>query len=337
MTSKRPRTPAPDNLCNSATDLAREAARELGGDAVGAYLGAQAEGDRVVTHYFESTLPGYVGWRWAVTVARASRQRSVTVDEVVMLPGTDALLAPQWVPWSERLRPGDLGVGDILPTSPDDDRLVPSYVDSGDPEVEELAWELGVGRRRVMSRIGRTDAAERWYSADAGPDTPMARSAPGRCGTCGFYLPLAGALRAMFGACGNEYSPADGQVVSADHGCGAHSEASVESGSPEPVPVVVYDDTAIEAVPEADAKARPEAGPEADPESGFGSGPESGDEVVSGTSPEAVSTDSGAMPAAEAEGAPEAGTQAGTQAVDSEAVPEAVGPAGATRRTRRRG
>lgn len=331
MTSKRPRTPAPDNLCNSATDLAREAARELGGDAVGAYLGAQAEGDRVVTHYFESTLPGYVGWRWAVTVARASRQRSVTVDEVVMLPGTDALLAPQWVPWSERLRPGDLGVGDILPTSPDDDRLVPSYVDSGDPEVEELAWELGVGRRRVMSRIGRTDAAERWYSADAGPDTPMARSAPGRCGTCGFYLPLAGALRAMFGACGNEYSPADGQVVSADHGCGAHSEATVESGSPEPVPVpvVVYDDTAIEAVPEAG----PRTGPEADPESG----PESGADVVSGTSPETVSTDPGAVPAAEAEAAPEAGTQAGTQAVDSEAVPEAVGPAGATRRTRRRG
>jgi len=28
-----------------------------------------------------------------------------------------------------------------------------------------------------------------------------------------------------FGACGNEYSPADGRVVDAGYGCGAHSEA----------------------------------------------------------------------------------------------------------------
>ena len=87
----------------------------------------------MVTHYFAADLPGYAGWRWAVTVARASRSKAVTVDEVVLLPGEGALLPPEWVPWSERLLPGDLGVGDVVPTPADDDRLVPAYLLSDDP------------------------------------------------------------------------------------------------------------------------------------------------------------------------------------------------------------
>ncbi len=108
--------------------------------------GCLAEGDRLVTHYFDCTLPGYRGWRWSVTVARAPRAKQVTVCETVLLPGDDALLAPVWVPWQERLQPGDLGVGDLLPTRADDDRLVPGYVLSDDPAVEEVGWELGLGR-----------------------------------------------------------------------------------------------------------------------------------------------------------------------------------------------
>ena len=38
---------------------------------------------------------------------------------------------------------------------------------------------------------------------------------------------MAGALRAVFGVCANGWSPSDGQVVSLDHGCGAHSETDV--------------------------------------------------------------------------------------------------------------
>jgi hypothetical protein len=38
-------------------------------------------------------------------------------------------------------------------------------------------------------------------------------------------VPMAGALRAVFGVCANAWSPSDGQVVSLDHGCGAHSES----------------------------------------------------------------------------------------------------------------
>ena len=55
----------------------------------------------------------------------------------------------------------------------------------------------------------------------------MARQAPGPCGTCGFFLPLAGSLRQSFGACGNVYAPADGRVVTVDYGCGAHSQATL--------------------------------------------------------------------------------------------------------------
>ena len=202
--------------------------------------------DRVLTHFFAATLPGYAGWRWAVTLARASRSRTVKVDEVVPVPGGDALLAPDWVPWSKRLQAGDLGVGDLLPTRAGDERLVPAYLQSTDPAVESVAFELGLGRVRVMSAIGRDETAERWYAGDGGPDTPMATHAPGRCGTCGFYLPIEGSLRAIFGVCGNAYSPRDGAGVSADAGCGAHSEAVPEPAAPPPPPPSFDDGDDIE-------------------------------------------------------------------------------------------
>ena len=55
----------------------------------------------------------------------------------------------------------------------------------------------------------------------------MAAAAPAQCGTCAFYLPLAGSLGGLFGACGNEIAPADGRVVDVGYGCGAHSETVV--------------------------------------------------------------------------------------------------------------
>jgi hypothetical protein len=233
----------PDATCAAAVDLAAAAARDVAGaDAVGEHLGVHAEGDRVVTHFFESLRPGYAGWRWAVTVARAPRSKLVTVDEVVLLPGEGALLPPEWVPWSERLRPDDLGPGDLLPTRADDDRLVPGYLRSDDSAVEEVAYELGLGRVRVMSSLGRDETAVRWYEGEAGPHTPLALHAPGRCGTCGFFLPVAGSLRAAFGVCGNGFSPRDGRVVAADAGCGAHSEALAEPPPVGPPPPPAWDD-----------------------------------------------------------------------------------------------
>jgi hypothetical protein len=77
----------------------------------------------------------------------------------------------------------------------------------------------------VLSAAGRDSAAGRWYSSEHGPRSPLAHAAPAPCATCGFYVPLSGELGRLFGACANAYAPDDGRVVSADHGCGAHSES----------------------------------------------------------------------------------------------------------------
>jgi hypothetical protein len=144
------------------------------------------------------------------------------------------------VPWSERLRPGDLGIGDLLPTQADDPRLAPTFLTvDGDDDEREVAFELGLGRRRMLSFDGRVDAVERWYAGDNGPEAPIARAAPASCATCGFFLPLSGALRQAFGVCANEYAPDDGKAVSVDHGCGAHSEAVVVPASPSPPPPLI--------------------------------------------------------------------------------------------------
>ena len=217
--------PQGDAACVAAVDAARAAAVEGAGSAVGEYLGVEVDEALVVTHLFATTEKAYVGWRWAVTVARAEGAGEVTVDEVVLLPGHGALVSPAWVPYSDRIQPGDLSPGDLLPPAPDDLRLVPAYADPEAELADELHWELGLGRPRVLSLDGRLDAAERWYDGDRGPEAPIAKAAPAQCGDCGFLVPLAGSLRQLFGACANVNAPDDGRVVSFDHGCGAHSEA----------------------------------------------------------------------------------------------------------------
>jgi hypothetical protein len=230
-------TLTPDSVAAEAVDVARAAAESDVPGLVGEHLGVTVDAERVVTHLFATLDPAYVGWRWAVTLARASRARVVTVDDVVLLPGDDAILAPEWVPWSDRLRPGDLGIGDLLPTKADDVRLVATFLSTDDSEEQAVSFELGLGRERVLSFEGRTDTIERWYAGDSGPEAPIARSAPAPCATCGFYVPLTGALRQAFGACANEYAPDDGRIVSVDHGCGAHSQAVVLLSSPEAAPL----------------------------------------------------------------------------------------------------
>jgi hypothetical protein len=241
----RNRAKEADQICADAVDLARQSLAEQAGvsqDTIGDHLGLEPGGDRVVTHFFGCTDRAYAGWRWAVTVARAPRAKIVTVDESVLLPGPESLLAPAWVPWQDRLRPGDVGIGDLLPASPDDERLVPFVTLDGDdavtdwfeprPDTEDadagprIAEEVPTpGRSRVLSALGRDDTAERWYESDHGPRTPLSHAAPANCTSCGFFLPLSGSLGRIFGACGNAFAPDDGRVVSADHGCGAHSEA----------------------------------------------------------------------------------------------------------------
>ena len=53
-------------------------------------------------------------------------------------------------------------------------------------------------------------------------------------------------MQAAFGVCGNEIAPADGRVVHVEFGCGAHSEAEVDTSSTVPIAEVVYDDTTLD-------------------------------------------------------------------------------------------
>ena len=89
----------PDSTLVGAVDAARDfLIEQVGTEDLGDHLGHQSEGERVVTHYFACTRAGYRGWRWAVTVTRAPRQKQVTLDELVLIPGDDAIVAPDWVP-----------------------------------------------------------------------------------------------------------------------------------------------------------------------------------------------------------------------------------------------
>ncbi len=367
VSSAATRHAEPDQACAAAIDLARAAAEEdAGPDQVGPHVGVEADADRVVTHLFDSLNPAYVGWRWAVTVSRAARSKVITVSESLLLPGPDSLLAPPWVPWTERVRPGDLKAGDLMPASSDDERLVPFVAIAGEaglldwddsdawrfsPEspavraVTEIADAEGLGAegqgaegqgaeglgaeglgaegqgaegqgaeglgaegqgaegqdvegavgddavrggavgvgaggpdlqgggeslagrpaeppgqpggdgglrpgsapglpartgsglrvgadaglrpRRVLSAIGRDEAAARWHAGEHGPRSPLASSAPATCMTCGFMIRLSGTLGRVFGVCANEFAPDDGKVVSVDHGCGAHSDGDI--------------------------------------------------------------------------------------------------------------
>ena len=102
------RTGKPDAFLAAAVDTAREAVEGIANPGeVGAHLGAKSEGDRVVTHLFESRLAGYGGWQWYAVVTRNSRSKIVTVSELGLLPSEDSILAPEWVPWAKRVRPED--------------------------------------------------------------------------------------------------------------------------------------------------------------------------------------------------------------------------------------
>jgi hypothetical protein len=260
--AKRSRQPKPDAYLGApeAQAKARAALAEISPPgAVGDFLGLAMEADRVGTLRFGCLLPGYVGWVWAVTMARVPRGRHATVSETELLPGAGALLSPAWVPWADRLLPGDLGPGDTLPRIADDVRLEPGYSATGEADEDQLAiWELGLGRPRVLSPEGRDEAAVRWYESPRGPTGPDAVKAGAKCSTCGFVTQLAGSLRTLFGVCANQWSPRDGSVVSYDHGCGAHSETDVaRAGAQWPANRPAIDDLSVVTVDLGRRRPRP--------------------------------------------------------------------------------
>lgn len=232
----------------AAVEVARGAAESIAEPGtVGDHLGIVMEGEGLATHSFACTARAYRGWRWAVTLARVPRSRTVTICETHLLPTGESVLAPEWVPYEQRLAPGDIGPGDVLPYKEADPNLEAGFEATGEEDVDQMAFfELGLGRPRVLSAEGREEASQRWYDGENGPTAPVATKSREHCSSCGYYLPLAGALRAVFGVCANAWSPSDGRVVSLDHGCGAHSESAAPASEPEQIGTPLVDDLAVD-------------------------------------------------------------------------------------------
>ena len=72
-------------------------------DEVGEHVDVLVDDDRLLTHRFACRMPGYAGWLWYVTIARAPRAKQVTVCETGLMAGEGALVAPPWVPYAERV------------------------------------------------------------------------------------------------------------------------------------------------------------------------------------------------------------------------------------------
>lgn len=132
-------------------DLARSAAKAAApSNTVGDFIEVVDEGDDTFTYLFASKQKGYLGWRWSVTIYQGLDQP--TVSEVLLMPGPDSLIAPNWVPWSERLadwkalqaeleRQAAEEAEDDLPDDDEDD-AVDEDEDDLDPEEADQAHEL---------------------------------------------------------------------------------------------------------------------------------------------------------------------------------------------------
>lgn len=85
-----------------ALRLAESALDEIApAGAVGEVVDAVDE-QGVLALRYRSQLGGYPDWLWTVTLA-TDDEGAQTVLEVALLPGEGSLIAPEWVPWADRL------------------------------------------------------------------------------------------------------------------------------------------------------------------------------------------------------------------------------------------
>ena len=136
-------TPEPDARLIDARDLALAALHEITPPStVGPAAGYLVEDDGSISLRFVNRLAGYPGWFWTVTVARVEGEEP-TVLEVELLPGDGALLAPEWVPWAERLaeyraHQAELAEQAVAEASAGDETVVDDEDDDTDAEDDEF-------------------------------------------------------------------------------------------------------------------------------------------------------------------------------------------------------
>ena len=146
------RTAGPDDFA-----LAREALLEITtADTIGQPAGFIDEGDGAISVYFEAEMVGYPGWRWTASIAHLDG-RVPTVLEVELMPGDNAILAPDWVPWVDRLAEyrasqdaADLDAADLDAADSDDESDDEDLSDEGDGDGEDSDDDLVVSAGAVL-------------------------------------------------------------------------------------------------------------------------------------------------------------------------------------------
>jgi hypothetical protein len=128
----------PEERPNGASpyeQLARGALLEITSAAsIGDYAGQVDEGDGAFSVLFDSAMPGYPDWKWTVSIAHVEGE-DPSVLEAELMPAEGALLAPDWVPWSDRLaeyKAAQAAEGVIDDEDSVDDALVPDDDESDD-------------------------------------------------------------------------------------------------------------------------------------------------------------------------------------------------------------
>ena len=90
-------------VSSTAVDVARAALLEITPESsVGELVSEEVSDEGVSTVRFASTMLGYPDWFWTVSVAQLPGEQP-SVLEAELLPGEGALIAPDWVPWADRL------------------------------------------------------------------------------------------------------------------------------------------------------------------------------------------------------------------------------------------
>jgi hypothetical protein len=120
-----------DAVSTATVDVAHAALLEITPAAnIGAFVSEETNDEGVSTILFASSMLGYPDWFWTVSVAQLPDE-APTVLEAELLPGEGALIAPDWVPWADRLEDykaaqaaiaaGELAAGDEPDDDPDDE------------------------------------------------------------------------------------------------------------------------------------------------------------------------------------------------------------------------
>ncbi|QAY33266.1 DUF3027 domain-containing protein [Bifidobacterium pullorum subsp. gallinarum] len=167
-------------------------------------------------------------------------------DDAAAVPASDEVASSEDMPTPSDVAAGEGSDSEVAATAQSD--------------VDDAVEEFDLSRRHVMSPLGRSQTAKRWYEGPRGPKSLSTKTAGGHtCATCGFFVPLKGELNLLFGVCANKWSPDDGRVVSLDHGCGEHSEIE----PPEPTHLWVqskpaFDDLHIDIIAHAPREESPE-------------------------------------------------------------------------------